>query len=107
MSEVTADTAGIAAYGATAAGMAASMTTAAATAAVAGPELLGPVFGLIGGDFLAAFASAHAAHLGAIAQASSTLAGIGDAAIGTAAAYAGTDAAHAVGLGTIAGGVDG
>ncbi|WP_245672829.1 type VII secretion target, partial [Aldersonia kunmingensis] len=105
MSELAAATASIAAYGATAAEMAAGLTGAAATAAVAGPELLGPVFGLIGGDFLAAFATAHAAHLGAIADTSATLAGIGETALTTAAEYAATDAAHAAGLGALSAGI--
>jgi hypothetical protein len=105
MSELAAATASIAAYGTSAAEMAAGLTGAAATAAVSGPEVLGPVFGLIGGDFLAAFATAHAAHLGAIADASATLAGIGVTALATAADYAATDAAHAAGLGKLGAGV--
>ena len=53
MTEFAAVTDGIRAYGATAAVMASGVRQAAAGAAATGPGPLTPVFGLIGGDFLA------------------------------------------------------
>ncbi|QBJ95410.1 hypothetical protein ERC79_05140 [Rhodococcus sp. ABRD24] len=99
MSEMSAATEAIAAFGATAATMAAQSEAAAAGAIAAGPALLGPVFGLIGGDFVAAFASAHTSHTTEISRLSSLWASIGAAAITTATAYDVTDSGAAASLG--------
>jgi len=60
-------------------------------AATMGPGPLAPVFGLIGGDFLAAFAAAHGSHTTALHALADTLDGMGAAAHATAAEYDGTD----------------
>ncbi|GAF51100.1 hypothetical protein RW1_096_03060 [Rhodococcus wratislaviensis NBRC 100605] len=105
MNDLRADTASIAEFAATAATMSAEMQAAGLGAAAAGPLLLGPVFGVIGGDFVAAFATAHAAHLASIEKLSGVLGGISATALANAATYEGTEAAttaalaaHAVGL---------
>ena len=91
MEKLSADMAGIAGFTAIADSMAAQMAAAGAGTAAAGPVLLGPVFGLIGGDFVAAFAAAHTAHVAAIAELTGTLASMGVAAASNAASYVGTD----------------
>ncbi|MFI5777358.1 type VII secretion target [Nocardia sp. NPDC051570] len=92
MHKISVDTEGVAAYGATADGLAGEMAAAAAGAAGANPVLLGPIFGLVGGDFMAAYAAAHAGHVASIGQLSAVLGSVGTAATGLAANYAGTDA---------------
>ncbi|MEU2004203.1 type VII secretion target [Rhodococcus sp. NPDC019627] len=106
MNDLRADTASIATFAATAATMGAEMQAAGLTAAAAGPLLLGPVFGVIGADFVAAFATAHAAHLASIEKLAGVLGGISTTALANAANYDSTDmattaalAADAVGLG--------
>ncbi|VFB01522.1 Protein of uncharacterised function (DUF2580) [Nocardia cyriacigeorgica] len=91
MKRISADTEGIAAYGATAGVMAGELAAAGAGAAGAGPALLGPIFGLIGGDFMAAYAATHAGHVAAISQLSAVVSSMSTAAVGAAANYAGTD----------------
>ncbi|MGW4480870.1 type VII secretion target [Rhodococcus triatomae] len=87
MAEFSAVTEGIRAYGGTATAMASGVRDAALGAAATGPAVLTPVFGLIGGDFLAAFASAHGAHTAALTALADTLDGMGVAAHATATAY--------------------
>ncbi|CRK50356.1 conserved hypothetical protein [Rhodococcus sp. RD6.2] len=82
---------GIRAYGVAAATMASGVRGAAIGAAAMGPGPLTPVFGLIGGDFLAAFATAHGSHTAALHALADTLDGMGAAAHATAAEYDGTD----------------
>ncbi|MFD4366249.1 type VII secretion target [Rhodococcus sp. NPDC058521] len=101
MTDLSVSTDGVTAFGATAASMAAEMTAAAAGAAAAGPMLLGPVFGLIGGDFVAAFATAHAAHTASIAELSGVLGSISTAAGVNAAGYVATETSNAAGLGAV------
>ena len=98
MNDLRADTASIAEFAATAATMSAEMQAAGLGAAAAGPLLLGPVFGVIGGDFVAAFATAHAAHLASIEKLSGVLGGISATALANAAAYEGTEAATTAAL---------
>ncbi|PTR31565.1 excreted virulence factor EspC (type VII ESX diderm) [Rhodococcus sp. OK519] len=95
MGEFSAHTAGIAAFGATAATLAARVETAGAGAAAAGPVLLGPAFGLIGGTFVAAFATAQSAHVTELGHLASAWSGMSEAAANTAAAYDTTDAGNA------------
>ena len=95
MHKISVDTEGVAAYGATATGLAGEMGVAAAGAAGADPLLLGPIFGLVGGDFVAAYAAAHAGHVAGIGELSAVMGSMGAAAAGAAATYAGTDADHA------------
>lgn len=101
MTELKADTASIAAFGVTAAAMAGELHVAGLSAAAAGPLLLGPVFGIIGGDFVAAFAAAHSAHTASIAQLSGVFDSIAGAAASSAAGYIGTEAANAASLAAI------
>ncbi|WP_024802384.1 hypothetical protein [Nocardia sp. BMG51109] len=95
MHKISVDTEGVAAYGATAGGLSGEMAMAAARAAGADPLLLGPIFGLIGGDFVAAYAAAHAGHVAGIGELSAVLGSMGAAAAGTAAAHAETDLGNA------------
>ncbi|GAB2627555.1 type VII secretion target [Prescottella soli] len=99
MTEFSATTAGIAAFGTTAATLATQAEAAGVGAAAAGPALLGPVFGLIGGDFLAAFGGAQAAHAAQLDRLASAWASMSDAALTTAAAYDATDAGTTAALG--------
>ncbi|MDN5757692.1 MAG: ESX-1 secretion-associated protein [Tomitella sp.] len=62
--------------------------TAAAVAA------LGPVFGVLGGDFLPAFGAAHAAHSEGVAGLEAVLRGAGATAHAIAQAYAQHESAH-------------
>ncbi|NLU81841.1 type VII secretion target [Rhodococcus sp. HNM0569] len=87
----------VAGFAATTAAMAAQMQ-AAATAAAAGAELLGPAFGLIGGDFLAAFATVQGAHIASIEKLALVYGGISAAAASSAAGYADTDTATGAGF---------
>ncbi|MBJ8347371.1 type VII secretion target [Antrihabitans sp. YC2-6] len=82
-------------YAGVAAEMASQLTAAGAGTAVAGPALLGPVFGLIGGEFVAAFAAAHSAHVAAITDLASKVAGMGAASVASATDYDGADATTA------------
>ncbi|MFC0446687.1 hypothetical protein [Rhodococcus jostii] len=70
-------------------------------AAAAGP-LLGPVLGVIGGDF----ATAHAAHLASIEKLLGVLGGISSTARANAATYEGTEAATTDALGADAVGLE-
>lgn len=91
MKRISADTEGIAAYGATAGVMAGELAAAGAEPPVPGLLPLGPIFGLIGGDFMAAYAATHAGHVAAISQLSAVVSSMSTAAVGAAANYAGTD----------------
>ncbi|NKR47550.1 hypothetical protein GS506_28330 [Rhodococcus hoagii] len=66
-----------------------------AAAGAAGPALLGPVFGVVGGDFVAAFTAAQDAHVAQVRRLSSAWSAMSAAAASTAAAYDATDAAGA------------
>lgn len=104
MNEMSAVTDGIRGYGACAAAMAAGVRGAEATAAATGAGPLTPVFGLIGGDFLAAFGAAHGAHTAALGALAEALERTRAAAFATAAAYdcadrGGADAVDAAGAG--------
>ncbi|WP_107660047.1 DUF2563 family protein [Nocardia suismassiliense] len=107
MRKMSADTEGIAAYGATAHVMAGEMATAGAGAVAAEPALLGPIMGLIGGDFMAAYAAAHAGHVASIGQLSAVLASMGGAATGAATVLTETDLNNAGALRTVATELDG
>ncbi len=102
MTEFSAVTDGIRGYAATAADMSAQVRTAAAGAAATGPGLLVPVFGLIGGDFLAAYSAAHGAHTAALSDLAGTLESLGGAATATATAY--DEAERGVASGLVASG---
>ncbi|MEU4342552.1 hypothetical protein AB0H00_15000 [Nocardia sp. NPDC023852] len=98
MRKMSADTEGIAAYGVTAQDMASEMAAAGVSAAAAEPVLLGPIMGLIGGDFMAAYTAAHAGHIASIGQLSAVLASMGGAAAGAATVLTETDTSHASAL---------
>lgn len=98
MSKISVDTEGVAAYGATAGGLAAELGSAAAAAVAADPVLLGPVFGLVGGDFVTAYAAAHAGHVASISQLSAVMGSLGTASASAAASYAESDADRAAAM---------
>ncbi|MFI9506530.1 type VII secretion target [Nocardia sp. NPDC052566] len=91
MRKMSADTEGIAAYAASADVMSGEMAAAGVSAAGAEPALLGPIFGLVGGDFMAAYAAVHAGHVAAIGQLAAVLTSIGGATSVAAAALTETD----------------
>ncbi|WP_245547887.1 hypothetical protein [Nocardia pneumoniae] len=95
---MSADTEGIAAYGATAHVMAGEMAAAGVSAAAAEPALLGPIMGLVGADFMAAYTAAHAGHVAAIGQLSAVLTSMGGAATGAATVLTETDTSAASAL---------
>ncbi|MFE2958918.1 type VII secretion target [Nocardia tengchongensis] len=83
---------GLTAYAATTTALAADL---AATTRVATPDLLAAAFGLVGADFLTAYAAAHTTHVAALTDLSAILAAA-SAATGTAATtYTAHDDAHA------------
>lgn len=98
MPKMSADTEGMAAYGVTANVMAGEMAAAGVNAAGATPALLGPIMGLIGGDFMAAYAAAHAGHTAAIGQLSAVLGSLGVAVTGSAATLTESDLERAAAL---------
>ncbi|MFE3289765.1 type VII secretion target [Rhodococcus sp. NPDC059234] len=98
MTQISAVTDGIRAYGVTAETMSAQVRAAAVGAAAAGPAMLGPVFGLIGGDFLVAFASAHGGHAAALRDLADDLGSMSSTAAASALAYDTADLGAADGL---------
>lgn len=98
MVNISADAEGIAAYGASTGVMASELAAAGTGAAGAAPAVLGPVFGLIGGDFLAAYAAAHAGHVATIGQLSAVLGTMSGAAGVAAVSYAEADTGIAAAL---------
>lgn len=107
MHKISVDTEGVAAYSATAHSMAGEMAAAGVNAAAAEPALLGPIFGLIGGDFLAAYATAHAGQVAKIGELSAVLTSLGLVSSGAVVTYAETDANHAGALHTTGDQLDG
>ncbi|MGW5570164.1 hypothetical protein ACWEVD_03095 [Nocardia thailandica] len=106
MRKMSADAEGITAYSATAEVMAGDLAGAAAGSAASDPTLLGPVFGLIGGDFVTAYAAAHAGHVAGIGQLSAVMASMGTATAGAAATLTETDLNNAAPLTAAAGELD-
>lgn len=98
MVNISADAEGIAAYGASAGVMASELAAAGAGASGAAPAILGPIFGLVGGDFLAAYAATHAGHLATIGQLSAVLGTMSGAAGVAAVSYAEADTSTATAL---------
>lgn len=98
MRKLSADTEGITAYATSAHVMSGQMAAATVTAAGAEPLLLGPIFGLVGGDFMAAYSAAHAGHVAAIGELSAVLTSIGAASSNAAVSYAETDRTGAAGI---------
>ncbi|RMI31949.1 hypothetical protein EBN03_16240 [Nocardia stercoris] len=87
MQQISVNPEGVAAFGASATGLSGEMATAATGAAAAGPEQLGPLLGLIAGDFMAAYSAAHAGHVAGISELSAVLASMGTDAAGAATTY--------------------
>ncbi|MBH0777454.1 hypothetical protein IT779_14325 [Nocardia sp. NEAU-351] len=98
MRKMSADAEGIAVYSATAETMSGEMAAAAANAAGATPAQLGPIMGLIGSDFMTAYAAAHAGHVASIGQLSAVLSSLGGATAGAATVLTETDSANAAAL---------
>lgn len=106
MNEFSAATDGIRGFGAAAGAMATRVQGAAVGAAAAGPALLGPAFGLIGADFVAAFAAAQGGHVRALGALAGVLDSMGGAATATADAYDAADQGVAAALGTTGAGLE-
>lgn len=99
MEHVSVDTQGLATIGANIAALPhPALTAAAAVLHDGAPELLGPVFGVVGGDFLAAYAAAHAGHVGSIRELSLVLASMSTAVPRAADSYTSVDDARAEAL---------
>ncbi|NMN96132.1 hypothetical protein [Antrihabitans stalactiti] len=90
--ELEAKTDEIVGYGGVAAEMASTLAKTGAAAAAADPAVLGPAFGLIGGDFVAAFTAAHATHVASINQLASLVESMGTIAVSNAANYVAVEA---------------
>ncbi|KAF0848450.1 hypothetical protein [Nocardia caishijiensis] len=103
MVKMSADAEGIVAYSATAGTMSTEFATAAAASVASNPALLGPVMGLIGGDFVTAYAAAQAGHVAAIAQLSAVMASMGTATAGAAATLVDSDTGNAAAIESAAG----
>lgn len=103
MVNISADAEGIAAYGTTTGVMASELVAAGAGTSGAAPGILGPIFGLVGGDFLAAYAAAHAGHTATIGQLSAVLGTMSGAAGVAAVSYAEADTSNAAALRNAAG----
>ncbi|TSE02038.1 hypothetical protein FOS14_01220 [Skermania sp. ID1734] len=95
MSELWVHTPGLAEYSAAASRLGVELTAAGNSAAAADVGLLGPVFGLIGQDFVAAFASAHAAHIQSLQRLAVVQESLSAAADAATAEYLHTDASNA------------
>ncbi|MFC3964563.1 hypothetical protein [Nocardia jiangsuensis] len=95
MSEVAAESGAIHAYGAASAAMAQAVATAGAVDQVATVAATVPVFGLIGQDFLAAFAVAQANHISSVLELAAVHAATALTAHEGAAAYDAGEAASA------------
>ncbi|WP_063711819.1 type VII secretion target [Nocardia sp. BMG111209] len=92
---VKADPAAIAAFGTQHAGMAGQVAGSAAADVVGSLASAVPVFGLIGQDFLAAFAQAQFSFLQSSAEIAAVHAGIATGALEGAATYTGTELGNA------------
>ncbi|MFE5479975.1 hypothetical protein ACFQ9R_30015 [Nocardia sp. NPDC056541] len=101
--KMSADAEGIVAYSAAAEVMATELATAAAGSVASDPTLLGPIMGLIGGDFTAAYSAAHAGHVASIAQLSAVMGSMGVATASAATTLVETDLNNAAGLSAAAG----
>jgi hypothetical protein len=88
-------------YGQRCAAMASSVSTAGAVDQAATVAAAAPVFGLIGADFLAAFAGAQHNHLTSVAELSAVHAASAAAAHRAADAYEATERASAAGFGAV------
>lgn len=105
MSEFSAETEGMNAFAATNAGVAAQIAAAANIDAVGNVVALTPVFGLIGGDYLAMFAAAQLLQAKDINDLSAKVGKLSDSAFNAAAAFTGMDESNAADLAAKAGGL--
>ncbi|GAA4400015.1 hypothetical protein [Tsukamurella soli] len=88
----------IGAFGAANAAIGAVVAAAGAADGAANVAALNPGLGLIGQDFVAAFAGAQASHLESVAELGVLHGAIAASSAGTVAAYAATEAAGVAGL---------
>lgn len=95
---LTVDPDALTAYAATAQLLSGDLATASVHGTAADPLLLAPLLGLIGADFVAAYAAAHTGHFATIATLSAVLASMGCTTTGSAAAYATGDSTRATAL---------
>ncbi|MFC4602589.1 type VII secretion target [Rhodococcus kronopolitis] len=98
MNEFSAATDGIRGFGAVAGTLATQVHAAAVGAAAAGPALLGPAFGLIGGEFVTAFAAAQDRHTRSLTDLAVVLDSMSTTAATNADAYDRVDDGVATGL---------
>lgn len=98
MAEIDVHVAGLDAFSATAGALAAEVASAATAATACGPAVLAPVFGLIGTEFLAAFAGTHSAHTAAVGRLAGVFGSIGGATAASRVGYEVTDVATAASL---------
>lgn len=88
-------------YGSDSAAMAAAVASTAAVDQAATVAFAAPVFGLIGQEFLVAFAYAQANHLSSVAELAAVHAGTALTAHQAAASYEGADAGSAMDIGSV------
>ena len=88
-------------YGSESAAVAAGVAAAATVDQTATVAFAAPVFGLIGQEFLAAFACAQANHLSSVAELAAVHAGTALTAHQAAASYEITDAGNATSIGVV------
>ncbi|MTJ61147.1 hypothetical protein GL305_33395 [Nocardia seriolae] len=91
---------GLTTYATTTALLSSDVATITTHTASASPDLLAPAFGLIGADFLTAYAAAHTTHVDSLTNLSAALAGMVTATGDAASAYSKHDAAYAAALRT-------
>lgn len=89
---------GLTASAMTTATLATDLTAITTRTATAAPDLLAPAFGLIGTDFLTAYAAAHATHVSTLTDLSAVLAGMGITTDAAASAYTSHDTDYATAL---------
>ncbi|WP_157388397.1 type VII secretion target [Nocardia terrae] len=89
---------GLATYASTTAVLATDVAALMARTATAAPDLLAPAFGLIGTDFLTAYAAAHTTHVSELADLSAAFAGLSSATAGAANIYVTHDTTYASAL---------
>ncbi|NMN93623.1 type VII secretion target [Antrihabitans stalactiti] len=102
MTDLTVHLAGIQQFGDSAAKAAAQVATAGAYDLAANVAALTPALGLIGADFLAAFAQAQTNHAQSVAELATHFSSTAVAAYETAANYQGTDDATTAALNSAA-----
>lgn len=105
MSGFAARTDGIRSYAATAGSMSEQVAQAGGMNVAESLATLGPVFGLIGADFLAAFGAVLGTHVASIGGLAAVLAGTADNAAAIAGAYDAAEESNAASLRSVGAGL--